>query len=211
MLTKILYALVGVVMMLYTSSLIAQNQQSPYDVELMTRNRIYAGNGSTIDREQDTLLLENGTKLVLKQTPLIYFDGYSKLFSDYDVIVFMEVGQKGYTCTWVLKDEKLFLKEINFNNTVGAVESAIRLPSNEVMKERLEALTGEKINSDELLSANWMSGSFGCYGVRPHSIEPMRYSIDWDKEYSFYFSKGEIKSIKRVKKELEEVFATENK
>lgn len=208
---KILYALVGVVMMLCTSSLIAQNQQSPYDVELMTRNRIYAGNGSTMDREQDTLLLENGTKLVLKQTPLIFFDGYSKLFSDYDVIVFMEVGQKGYTCTWVLKDEKLFLKEINFNNTVGAVESAIRLPSNEVMKERLEALTGEKINSDELLPANWMSGNFGCYGVRPHSFEPMHYSIDWDKEYSFYFSKGEIKSIKRVKKELEEVFATENK
>lgn len=208
---KILYALVGVVMMLCTSSLIAQNQQSPYDVELMTRNRIYAGNGSTMDREQDTLLLENGTKLVLKQTPLIFFDGYSKLFSDYDVIVFMEVGQKGYTCTWVLKDEKLFLKEISFNNTVGAVESAIRLPSNEVMKERLEALTGEKINSDELLPANWMSGNFGCYGVRPHSFEPMHYSIDWDKEYSFYFSKGEIKSMKRVKKELEEVYATENK
>lgn len=177
------------------------------DVERLTRDRIYSGDGFTMDRVNDTLILENGEKCILKQSPLIFFDGYSKLFSDYkDVIVFVETGQKGFTCSWVIKNRNLYLDKIYFGDTPGdSLRSGTALPPLKVQRKKLEALTGQEFTSKNLLPAYWMSGAFGGFGFKKSTLTKDQLELDWDKEYIFYFDKGRLSKIKLCIKRLIDV------
>ena len=183
----------------------------PVDVEKMTRNRIYSGNGNVMDFVNDTLLLENGEKFVLKQTPLIFFDGYSKLFSNYkDVVVFIKTGQKGFICTWVIQNGDLYLDNLYFGVISGDnIEPEELLPTKKVQQENIEVLTGQKYNSQGLLSAIWMSGAFGGFGLIPDPFRDDLQSINYQKEYVFSFTKGKLENVKLYKKELIDILNTE--
>ena len=183
----------------------------PVDIEKITRNHIYSGNGNAMDFEKDTLRLENGEKFVLKQTPLIFFDGYSKLFSNYkDVVVFIKTGQKGFICTWVIRNGDLYLDKIYFGITLGdSINSGDLLPTKKVQQENIEVLTGQKYNSQGLLPANWMSGVFGGFGLIPDSYRDSLQSINYKKEYVFSFAKGKLEYVKLYKKEMIDILNTE--
>jgi hypothetical protein len=179
------------------------------DVEKRTRDAIYSNLNGYHDTLCDTLLLEDGNMFFFKVTPFVFFDGYSNLFSNDEggMVNIMFNGSKGFTCKWVIKNNQLYLKDYTFvggyftmvkDKNGNLVEKIVELPGKNEQKKRIEALTNRKFNEEGLLTADWMSGTFGIFKLQPFNLPYSKtYEARWDslrkyqEEFVIYFNKGE--------------------
>lgn len=93
-------------------------QQSFVTEETKAREQLYSeeyANHWRYDDFCDTLLLEDGTPVLLLRTPIRYIEGYtglfrtsSKTFFDLEALITNHsgLGGRGYFMTWRLKDKK---------------------------------------------------------------------------------------------------------
>lgn len=132
----------------------------------------------------DTLFLEDGTFSFLLRTPIRYIPGYTALFKEADNLYDSEVvfttssdlGNYGYTISWQMKDRKLYVARIYWNQieitgpdrngVVGAWKGAYVAPTE--IRRRFEKLTGRKFNEDGLMLANWVTDAIKVVKYHPY-------------------------------------------
>lgn len=197
------------ILLLTFCNVLAQNSKSVVDIEKFTRDRIYSGNGNTRGGEVDSLKLESGKTYVFKQTPLIYFDGYSKLFSDYGAVTLIQFGGKGYQCYWIVRKDTLYLEKVILNGTDYKREDTLEQEMQDILIGRIASLTGVEVNEDGMIPATWMTGWFGCCAMKPDDFGEDSFSPDWDNEEVLTLKKGKLEKIRQVKKEYIDVYTAE--
>lgn len=174
-------------------------QQSFVTEKTKAREQLYSeeyANYWRYDDSCDTLLLEDGTPVLLLRTPIRYIEGYTGLFRTISKNIFdvealitnhSGLGARGYFMTWRLKDKKLYLEKVcwnrlewlDWNNNLEPKSGPDVSP--EEIKRRVEQLTSRKFNEEGLLFADWVTDRILI--VKHHPFQLM-------KEKSRYMSQS---------------------
>ncbi|MFA6701799.1 MAG: hypothetical protein WCS06_03920 [Dysgonamonadaceae bacterium] len=183
------------------------------DVEKRTRDAIYRNLNSYHDTLCDTLLLEDGNMFFFRMTPFVFFDGYSKLFSNDEggSVNIMFNGSKGFTCKWIIKNNELYLKDYTFvggyftmvkDKKGKLVEKTVVLPGKMEQRKRIESLTNRKFNEEGLLKADWMSGAFGILKLQPFNqpysesfLSRLDSLLKYQEELIISFNEGKVNTF----------------
>ncbi len=148
----------------------------------------------------------------IKQTPISHFKGYTNLFNDYNVIKlagFKGIGDKGYSIKWVVKNNLLFIKDIELSLPVSSSNPHIKIisdVSDAEIKKRIEEFTGEKFNKEGLLPATWVNEELGVLSIHPKDYKKMFERIgntshhrNNQEHYGIKFKDGKYIGIKLIK------------
>lgn len=136
------------------------------------------------DEVCDTLLLEDGTPVLLLRTPIRYLKGYTELFCTYGKTIFdfetvianhSGLGARGYFMTWRLKDKNLYLEKVWWTRLewYDLNIDGLRLGpdvSQEEIKKRVELLTSRKFDEDGLLFADWVTDRILVVKYHPYRL-----------------------------------------
>ena len=171
--------------------------------------------GGTLD-----LFHHNGTKYLMRTTPLNIFSGYKNLYPEIPNVEIeaipgtMGFVDKNYAAEWIIIDSILYLSNINFDDCFSMDPKVIqKLYPDKEHYVRMEKLTGEKFkkynpknqeiqvpNSGHLLRASWFTGIL-------HIKKPLDYEHNesfqkWLKTslYRLAFEKGKLLSIAETHK-----------
>jgi hypothetical protein len=130
--------------------------------------------------------LNNKNGISFRRTPLSLKQGWTNLFSeeeaDHSVYIGslgnydMNNGRKGYTITWLIYHDSLFIKDI----TLRTDKYVVKKLSRDTIVSRLENFTNSKFKNG-LLFVDWISGEFGViFNFNPLTLE---YSDNFDNFY----------------------------
>jgi hypothetical protein len=99
----------------------------------------------------DTLVF-NGKRYIFRTSPLSLKKGYTNIFGDTIIHVTGDVnmGKKGYTLTWIIQNDSLFIKNIYRHGKVNETDAVLKI----------EEFT-ECHRKNGLLNIHWVSGDFG--------------------------------------------------
>lgn len=158
-----------------------------------------------LDTAPDTLFYKN-QRYFFRHTPLSLKSGYTHIFNQEDGVHFFDHvfggslnGYKGYIVTWGIRNDSLFLQNVNpqylGNHSVmhpdGSHEYVEMLPlAADTLRSRMEKFTGSRFRED-LLFVDWITGEFGI-------IESYRQKFPFDPqtgEYNDGREKGWVLSI----------------
>ncbi|MDR3258171.1 MAG: hypothetical protein LBT51_00965, partial [Fusobacteriaceae bacterium] len=153
-----------------------------------------------IDAEPDTLIFK-GEIYFFRQTPLSLKKKYTDVFHRGEVVIDIQgfgagfgilsrVGVKGYTLTWIIKNDSLFIKNISpeylYVDVIGEngsieknedgsfkTEPIYGYLHSDTIISRVEKFTGSKFRNG-LLYMDWVTGDFGVITsyIAPY-LEPM--------------------------------------
>ncbi|MDR3258170.1 MAG: hypothetical protein LBT51_00960 [Fusobacteriaceae bacterium] len=151
-------------------------RENYYDTIKISRNYY-------IDAEPDTLIFK-GEIYFFRQTPLSLKKKYTDVFHRGEVVIdileypgYNRVGVKGYTLTWIIKNDSLFIKNISPEYLyVDVIKEDGSIEKNEdgsfktepiygylhtdTIISRVEKFTGSKFKNG-LLYMDWVTGDFG--------------------------------------------------
>jgi hypothetical protein len=163
---------------------------------------------------KDTLFMENHDSVFFfAGSPVEHFTGYGSLiYKDY--LVLPQPGNIGYSLSWILKDNRLYIEGINVLPAPMGVcmqydadgrelgESAF-LPQEEANR-KLEKFLGRNFNSEKLLEADWVTGTFFLVTVRPEYLTWRATAQEKDKhrEHVAYFQASQKVYTARFEKGL---------
>ncbi|MFA7492269.1 MAG: hypothetical protein WCZ43_01985 [Proteiniphilum sp.] len=156
-----------------------------------------------VDGDPDTLyffkseFVSDGRYHFFRRTPLCLKKGWTNIFSDDEVdftgfISFPPTnnnGKKGYTLTWLYRNDSLYLKDVTLRLDKGQEG----LPRDEIIS-RIEAFTQCKFENG-LMFIDWISGDLGL--VTRHTRIPreryrnsLEYSESYNNGFLITFDKG---------------------
>jgi hypothetical protein len=182
-----------------------------------------------VDTFADTLLYK-GDIYYFRRTPLFLKNGYTSVFEELDVkIDVISFGQsmdrlKGYTLTWIIRNDSLFIKNIYpaysidieiIPNEDGSILIAKEVPQNPIscdsVKSRVERFVGNKFK-DDLLYVDWITGDFGVIDSFYHKYSQAKVELTLEntgvhldgrlKGFLLTFKNGELKKIKKDNRKI---------
>ena len=167
-----------------------------------------------VDGDADTLFVSHTRNMVgdgkiyfFRRSPLSMMPGWTNIFTDDEVdfsifqMFLQDInnnGKKGYTLTWVLKNDSLFIKDITQRLTnIGIAKSGNPLGKEELRHDtiihRLENFTERKFVNG-LMFADWISGELGV--ITRHTVYPKEFHSNlW--EYMESYNGGMILIVER--------------
>ena len=145
-----------------------------------------------------------GNLLFFRRSPLSMKSGWTNIFSDEeaDFSILLSSfphtnnnGIKGYTLTWLLRNDSLFVKDITVQTSRFSPEEKKELPRDTIIA-RLENFTKCKFK-DGLMFVDWISGDFGVIKRSPRSfrkgVSTLRdNSVSQSTGYLLKFERGRL-------------------
>ena len=166
---------------------------------------------SNADGDSDTLYIlpnskyvsksENiikGKPLFFRRTPLSLKNEWTNLFPALEPayaippdVILTDGVIKGYTLTWLLRNDSLFIKDITLQKVIHHPEK--KLPRDTIIT-RLENFTGGKFK-DGLMFVDWISGDFDVITRNPRNSKiSSKTGLEYPQytNYLFKFEKGQL-------------------
>lgn len=175
------------------------------------------------DWYSEKLVMEDGSLLFFRNTPMFLLKNYQKLFTSHSspqVIVPRSANPRAYSCRWVLKNRQVYLEKYDVNSldTIvhktdkGYVAEAVKQIPKEILNKEVEAFTKEKFNKEGCLKASWLNGDLRMYNVQqlfPNTeggrseADKTRHQdslLNHQKYYLATFKKGKLIKIRETDK-----------
>jgi hypothetical protein len=211
---KIKFILLILICLGITSDLFGQDENK-WVVERENRYEKYSKFNGYVDTYPDTLF-HKGEVYFFRRTPLSLKKGYTNVF--YELPILVEAfgmairGIKGYTLTWIIKNDSLFIKNIYPNYPVSDMKRITNedgsvviqkifknvMPCDSV-KSRVEHFAGNKFK-ENLLHVDWISGDFGI--IESYDENGHHHDGQNKKGFLLTFQNGKLKKIKKDKREI---------